>query len=67
MKIFRYGIAKKSEVLEELARNGYVLLEYDPRLCYNSYTYVVNWTEKHLTKRTYIFDENDILTGIKTK
>ena len=65
MKIFRYGIAKKSEVLEELERNGYKLYEYD--LYYNYYTYVVNWTEERLTTRTYIFDENDILTGIKTK
>lgn len=65
MKVFRYGIAKKSEVLEELERNGYKLYEYD--LYYNYYTYVVNWSEEHLTTRTYIFDENDILIRVKTK
>lgn len=67
MERFIYGVTKRDTVLNELARNGYKLHEYDDRLCYNCYTYVVNWTEKHLTLRTYFFDENNILIGIETK
>lgn len=67
MKTFRFGIAKKNEVLEELAKNGYRLLEYDPRLCINCYTYIVNrLPDGGLVKRTYFFDSDNILINIKT-
>ena len=67
MERFIYGVTDKLTVMNELARNGYKLHEYDDRLCYNYYKYVVNWTEKHLTLRTYFFDENNILIGIETE
>lgn len=67
MKIFKYGVDTKETVLNELARNGYKIQSYDDRLRYNRITYVIKWTEEHLTLRTYFFNENNILIGIETK
>lgn len=63
---FIYGKTTKKEVLETLDKNNYKLHEYDPRLCYNSYTYVIENNGKELVTRTYFFDEFNTLKKVLT-